>query len=219
MVSQMTNTPIIPDFIDSFHPGTVRQACLSQLVILRGALAQLQRFDTDLPLVSRSIDDIKFRIERLENYLNYILPHMLAWRATLRKLAEIDSRFICNPTREALSASIWMSLRKEESYRDFKFLAGEIVKLPGWKLKSGKQDTTTGSIDFTFEWNEVGTFTVIVRPGDSSACQIVEQTETRQVTVKKIICDGVETGEMPDARLANPQAPTLPESSHEEIPF
>lgn len=213
-MSDLPLPPSIPAFVDSFDPAATRKIILTQLVILRGAKSQLDNLDDEAPLVSDLQSSINFQITQRETYLNYTLPRLLEWRAMLRGLREIDDRLrIQVLPRTALVETIWLNLKANETYRDFKFIAGKIA-LRGFKLIEGKADHDYGSVDFKFTaLDGRASLKVYVRPGDSVTCQIVEQTEVREVTVKKIVCDGIETGEMGDAKLTTPTTPTFPASS------
>lgn len=204
----MHDSLTVPDFLDSFNPALARQAVLSQLVALNSALSVARRIDADLPLAGDLVSSLTYEVERRQTYLNSILPHMLAYRRMIFNLASIDKRFAIQPSKTSLSCTIWTALRADETYHSFKFLSGKIIR-QGWKLEKGKADHEFGSVDTTFSCLEgKGKLTVIMKPGDSATCQIVEEKEMREVVVKKIVCDGLETGEMSDAKLTRPASPS-----------
>ena len=203
------NTLTTPEFLDSFNPELARRAVLAQLTALNAALAAVRRIDTDLPMVSDLISTLELRVIERNTYLTDVLPDMLEFRHKLRELSSIDNRLSISPPKNGTSVVLFIALHEDESYHTFKFIAGKIVKL-GWKLAEGKVDHGFGSVDFHFTCMDGrGKLTLYVKPGASQTCQVQEQTETREVVVKKLICDGVEAGEMADARLANPSHPQI----------
>lgn len=214
----------IPEFLDSFNPDLARRAVLAQLTALNAALAAARRIDSDLPMSSDLIRSLEGLVSVRNLYLTDILPHMLAYRAKMRDLASIDPRLSITPNKTSLASVLFTSLNADETYQTFKFIAGKICK-QGWKLVEGKADHEFGSVDFRFTCLEGrGSLMLYVKPGASATCQIHEQTETREVIVKKIICDGIETGEMSEAKLTSPSAPAIEPPSpaiedSNEIPF
>lgn len=222
----MSDSLTIPEFLDSFNPDLARRAVLAQLTTLNAALASARRIDSDLPFSSRLISTLEFAVQERQTYLTEVLPHMLAWRAKLRELASIDERLTCSANSTTLTVILFVSLKADETYHTFKFLAGKICKL-GWKLIEGKADHTFGSVDFSFTTlGGRANLRVCVKPGESATCQLQEQTETREVVVRKIICGGEVAGEMSDAKLTQPQAPSVPspapkltKDESDEIPF
>lgn len=199
----------IPEFLDSFNPDLARRAVLAQLTTLNAALSAARRIDSDLPMAGDLIRSLEGLVSGRNLYLTDILPYMLAYRAKLRDLATIDERLSVTPPKTTLHSVLFTSLNADETYQSFKFIAGKICK-QGWKLVEGKADHEFGSVDFRFTCLDGrGSLTLYVKPGASATCQIHEQTETREVVVKKIICDGIETGEMSEAKLASPSAPAV----------
>lgn len=201
------NSPAIPEFIDNFNPELARRAILAQLTALNSALAAVRQIDADLPMVSDLISTLETRVIERNTYLTDVLPDMLEFRHKLRELVSIDNRLSISPPKNGTSVVLFIALHEDESYHSFKFIAGKIVKL-GWKLVEGTVDHNFGSVDFKFTCLDGrGKLTLYVKPGASQTCQVQEQTETREVVVKKLICDGVEAGELADVRLANPSNP------------
>ena len=199
----------LPEFLDSFNPDLARRAILAQLTALNAALASARRIDSDLPFSSRLISTLEFAVTERNTYLTDVLPYMLHWRAKLRELAQIDNRLTCSANSTNLTVVLFVSLKADETYHTFKFLAGKICKL-GWKLVEGKADHTFGSVDFSFTTlGGKGNLRLCVKPGESATCQLQEQTEMREVVVRKIICDGEVAGEMSDAKLTQPQAASI----------
>lgn len=199
----------IPEFIDSFNPDLARRAVLAQLTTLNAALSAARRIDSDLPMSGELIRSLEGLVSTHNLYLTDILPHMLAYRAKLRDLASIDPRLSVTPNKTSLHSVLFTSLNADETYQTFKFIAGKICK-QGWKLVEGKADHVFGSVDFKFTCLDGrGSLMLYVKPGASATCQLHEQTEMREVIVKKIICDGIETGEMSEAKLTSPSAPAV----------
>lgn len=134
------------------------------------------------------------------------LPKSYQAMAAIADIRDIDERFADAKVDPGYTGAVlWLKLRKDESYADFKLIVGKLVKR-GWIIGSGKTDENYGSVDWNL-YKDGAYLTLYVSPGDSETCRIIETEESRPVKLKKIVCNGKVVGEMATAQLVDAAVP------------
>lgn len=194
---------------ERLHVETDLRVCLNTVRQMRRTIDFL---DKEIPHVG----SLQYTLRTSESHLKDSIDRLdrsFKARDVVRQLRDIDDRLASLDIQLGYTVtSLWPRLRKDESFDDFKFVIGKILKR-GWKLEASKADPECGTVDYNLS-KDGAYLSLYVSPGDSEHCRIVEANEVRTVTVKKIVCDGVVTGEMAGAQLVDPKLPQ--EDAHDD---